>query len=123
MNTTVRRKNTKKISPEQLKKKRERDHQMVKGIFRCFQPVGGSMTFSFKEYKGDEVLKYTMIDGEVYTVPRMVARHLNHNCWYPENKHLLDADGKPSIHVGKKVQRCTFESMEFFDEDELEEQE
>lgn len=73
------------------------------------------MTFSFKKYKGDEVLKYTMVDGEVYNVPRMVAKHLNQGCWYPKHKYVLDANGNPIQDIGKKVQRLSFESLEFDD--------
>ncbi len=111
------RKNTRKITDEEMRKMREKDHKMVKGIFRCSEPRGGSITFSFKKYKGDDVLKYTMVDGDTYDVPIMVAKHLNQNCYYPKHCHVLDANGKPSVEVGKKVQRCSFESLEFQDLD------
>lgn len=114
------RRNTRKISDEEMRKMRQKDHKMVKGIFRCYEPRGGSMTFSFKKYKGDEVLKYTMIDGEIYDIPLMVAKHLNQQCYYPKHSHVLDANGKPSVEVGKKVQRCSFESLEFQEEEEQE---
>lgn len=112
------RKNTHKITDEEMRKMREKDHKMVKGIFRCYEPREGSMTFSFKKYKGDEVLKYTMIDGDIRTIPYMVARHLNKNCFYPKHSYVLDENGKPSVQVGKKVQRCSFESLEFQDLEE-----
>jgi len=112
------RRNTGKISDEQMRKMREKDHKMVKGIFRCFEPRGGSMTFSFKKYKGDEVLKYTMVDGDVCEIPLMVAKHLNQDCFYPVHSHVLDANGNPSVQVGKKIQRCSFESLEFQDFEE-----
>ncbi len=112
------RKNTRKITPEEMRKMREKDHKMVKGIFRCYEPRGGSMTFSFKKYKGDEVLKYTMIDGDIYEIPRMVATHLNQQCYYPKHSHVLDGNGNPSVEVGKKVQRCSFDSLEFQDIEE-----
>jgi len=116
--TTLEKRPKAKISPEALKKMRDKDHKMVKGIFRCFEPVGGSVKFSFKKYAGDDVLTYTMVDGETYNVPRMVATHLNQDCWYPRHKHVLDANGLPIQDVGKKVRRCSFESLEFaVDED------
>lgn len=102
-----------KISSEEMKKMRERDNKVVKGRFRCFEPPGGQIQFSFKKYKGDPVMNYTMVDGEVYDVPLMVAKHLNENCWYPQNKNILDANGQPMQDIGKKVQRCSFESLEF----------
>ena len=120
MSTSISRnpkRNTRKITSEEMKKMREKDHKPVEGIFRCYEPRGGGMTFSFKKYKGDEVLKYEMVDGDIYTIPLMVAKHLNQNCYYPKHTHVLDANGKPSIEVGKKVQRCSFESLEFQDLD------
>ncbi len=112
--------NTRKITDEEMREMKKKDHKIVKGIFRCYEPQGGSMTFSFKKYKGDEVLKYTMVDGNVYDIPLMVARHLNQNCYYPRHSHVLDANGTPSVEVGKKVNRCSFESLEFQDLEEEE---
>lgn len=108
----------KKLTPEEFKKIRERDHRKVRGVFRCFEPRGGSFSFTFKKYRGDEVLKYTMTDGETYEVPMMVAHHLNKNCCYPVHSHVLDANGQPIVDQSRKVHRCSFESLEFFTEDE-----
>jgi hypothetical protein len=118
MSAIAKPRNTRKMTPEEMKKDRERDHKMVKGIFRCYEPPGGSFTFSFKKHKGDHILKYTMVDGETYEVPLMVAKHLNQNCWYPRHSHVMDMNGKPTVDVGKKINRCSFESLEFHDEDE-----
>lgn len=110
--------NTRKITQDEMRKLREADHKMVKGVFRCYEPRGGSFTFSFKKHKGDNVQKYTMVDGHTYDVPLMVAKHLNQNCWYPKHSYVLDAEGNPTVHTGQKVQRCSFESLEFHIEDE-----
>lgn len=118
MTTLLKRKNNKKITPEEMKKMKEKDHRTVKGIFRCFEPVGGSFKFSFKKYAGDEVLTYTMIDGQTYDVPVMVAKHLNTNCAYPIHQHRLGEDGKASTEVGTWIRRCSFESLEFYDFEE-----
>lgn len=120
MSTTTLKKphNVRKLSEEELREMKKKDHKIVKGIFRCYEPRGGSMTFSFRKYKGDNVLKYTMIDGEIYDIPLMVAKHLNQNCWWPKHSHVLDANGNPSVEVGKKMQRCSFESLEFQDVEE-----
>jgi hypothetical protein len=108
-----------KYSPEELKKIQQHDHKKVRGIFRCFEPAGGSFTFSFKKHKGDPVEQYTLVDGESYTLPLMVAKHLNQNCWYPQHSHVLDANGNPTKEVGKKIQRCSFESLEFQELDDM----
>ena len=99
-------------NPVYLKWKEE--SKMVKGVFRCHEPRGGSVTFSFKKYKWDPVKTYTMVDGREYEVPLAVARHLNQNCNYPVHQHILDARGNPVLDVnGKKVSRMNFESLEF----------
>lgn len=110
--------NTRKLTSEEIRKMREKDHKTVKGIFRCYEPRGGSFTFSFKKYKGDPVEKHTLVDGQTYELPLMVAKHLNNNCWYPRHSYVLDASGHPSVGQGKKVKRCSFESLEFYHEEE-----
>lgn len=117
MSTTTLKKprNVRKTSDEEMRQMMKNDHKIVKGIFRCYEPRGGSMTFSFRKYKGDDVLKYTLVDGDIYELPLMVAKHLNQNCWWPQHSHVLDSNGHPSVDVGKKVQRCTFDSLEFQD--------
>lgn len=119
MTTTVNKsKKSKKLPIDNRELMKKKDHKIVKGIFRFFEPRGGSISFCFKKYAGDEILSYTMVDGDVYDIPLMVAKHLNNNCWYPKHTHVLDANGKPSVEIGKKVQRCSFESLEFQTEDE-----
>ena len=104
-----------------LKYMRDRDREMVRGIFRFFEVPNGSMSFSYRKYKEDEIENYTLIDGNIYTIPRGVAHHLSNNCWYPEHEYKLDASGRPSATVTKKKRRCTFEPLEFMDIDDLNE--
>ena len=105
--------NTRKMTAEENRKQRDSDHKIVKGIFRCYEPRGGSFTFSFKKYKGDQTITKTMVDGETYEVPLMIAKHLNQNCWYPRHAYIMDMDGNPIVNEGKKVQRCSFDSLDF----------
>lgn len=104
-----------------LKYMRDRDREMVRGIFRFFEVPNGSMSFSYRKYKEDEIENYTLIDGNIYTIPRGVAHHLSNNCWYPEHEYKLDASGRPAATVTKKKRRCTFEPLEFMDIDDLNE--
>ena len=121
--TNTKEKPRRSISAKAMESMRKKDNKIVKGVFRCFEPRGGNMTFSFKKYAGDDVQQYNMTDGETYDIPLMVAKHLNNNCWYPKHTHVLDGNGNTSVEVGKKVHRCTFESLEFQFEDEIEEEE
>lgn len=104
---------------EELKKKleiqRQKDKELVKGIFRFHEVPGGQVKFPYKAYKNDQVEHYTLVDGETYTIPFGVARHLNTNCWYPQHAYQLDADGKPKMQIGRRVQRMSFQSLEFTD--------
>lgn len=113
----------KKINKEETKKKlehnRERDREKVRGIFRYNEVPGGALNFVFKVYDGDQVERYDLVDGQVYELPLGVARHLNTNVWYPNHSYLLDKDGKPQMHMTKKVRRATFQSLEFTDINEF----
>jgi len=108
-------KGTRKISTEEMKKMRQEGNRKVKGIFRCFEPMGGAMKFCFKQFPGDDIITYDLLDGKIYELPLMVARHLKNGCNYDVHSHILDAEGNPRVDVGKKVQRCTFESLDFMD--------
>ena len=93
----------------------EEESRLVKGIFRCHEPRGGEVTFSFKKYKWDNVIKYTFRDGEQYEIPLAVARHLNEDCNYVQHTNVLGPDGRPTKNTaGKKVSRMNFESLDFW---------
>ncbi len=98
---------------------RERDRQPVRGKFIFHELPGGNMKFAYKAYKGDDVEVYDLLDGEVYSIPLGVARHLNNNCWYPIHSHTVDENGRPAQRIGQKVRRCSFQSLEFVDFDDL----
>lgn len=101
-----------------LKYMREKDREMVKGIFRFHEVPNGTVSFSFKAYKEDPVENYTFVDGEIYSIPLGVAKHLNKNCSYPVHAFAQDAEGKNVVKVGHKVQRMSFQSLEFVDMDD-----
>lgn len=98
---------------------RDKDHEKVRGIFNFYETPGGTVTFPFKKYKGDPVEVYTMTDGEIYTIPLMVAKHLNTTCKYPVHAFHQNESGTPSMVVGKKRSRMGFQSLEFIDESEI----
>jgi hypothetical protein len=121
---------------KQIRKMRDRDSEMVSGIFKNLEnpAVGGSkgsVVFSYKAYPGDEAVVYELWDGERYTLPRGVARHLNNNCFYREYQHLAGesgitgvrgaaADGRlqtQSMQASRKVHRFAFHSLEFMEDD------
>lgn len=98
---------------------RDKDREPVRGKFIFHEVPGGTMSFVYRAYKEDPVEKFSLQDGEVYTLPLGVAKHLNKNCWYPVHSFLRGEDGKVSQRVGQKVRRCSFQSLEFVDIDDL----
>jgi len=102
----------KKINIDQLKAK---DSQLVKGRFSYVEIPGGTLSFVYKAYEGDPVVRYDLKDGEIYKLPLGVARHLNNNVGRNESMFLLDMAGKPSTIACRRIRRCSFESLEFID--------
>lgn len=110
---------TTKKEVQSLKYQRDKDREPVKGIFRFYEVPGGQMSFVYKAYKGDQIERYDLIDGCVYTLPLGVAKHLNKNGWYPVHKYMSDDNGRPSMKIGQKVRRFGFQSLEFVDIDDI----
>lgn len=110
-----------------LKYQRDKDREMVKGIFRFYEVPGGSMSFNIKIYKEDPVERYDFVDGQVYTIPMGVAKHLNKNGWYPQYEFIQGEKGTQSafgmngerMRIGKKVRRFGFQSLDFMDTNDL----
>lgn len=102
-----------------LKYLRDKSREKVKGIFNFFEVPGGSMSFVYKEFKEDPVERFDLVDGQVYTLPLGVAKHLNKNGWYPIHAFAVDETGKPVQKIGQRIRRFGFRSLEFLDIDEL----
>jgi len=94
---------------------RDKNREMVKGIFRYYEVPGGVMSFVFKEFREDAVEKYTLYDGLIYSLPLGVAKHLNKNGWYPIHAFMQDENGAPHQKITRKVRRVGFQSLEFVD--------
>lgn len=113
---TVPKKEIKRIN---LKDARDRDREIVRGKFIYHEVPGGCLSFVFKTYHEDQPERYDLYDGEVYKIPLGVARHLNKNLWYPIHAYAVDEVGKPVMKIGQKVRRCSFQSLEFIDTEDL----
>ncbi len=104
---------------KKLKYMRDKDRELVRGIFKFYEVPGGSMSFVYKAYKEDQVENYSFSDEGIYTIPIGVAKHLNKNGWYPIHQHQVNEQGIPTAVIGKKVRRFGFQSLEFTDIEEL----
>lgn len=98
---------------------RDKDREMVRGKFIFHEVPGGRMAFSTRFYKEDPVENWDFKDGEIYTIPLGVAKHLNKNIWYPEYEYISSEESHNIQRVGKKVRRCSFQSLEFVDIEDL----
>lgn len=112
----------KSLTDVQLAEMRKRDHEMVRGVFRNKEQPGGTLeNIPFLKYRGDKVQYYTFEDGKIYTIPRMVAKHLVNGCWYPENAYKQDKNGVPVATINRKTHRFGFESLDFMDVESMRE--
>jgi hypothetical protein len=125
-----------KLSKEDVKRLmnswRDRDAELVTGIFKNNEEPGQSTSFRFKAYPGDDFKEWFFEDGEKYQIPRGIARHLNTACYTKEYKHLPSEagtfgiraavkDGSPArneqLMSERKVYRYSFLSLEFQEDD------
>jgi hypothetical protein len=120
------------VTPKKnLKYERDKAREIVKGIFKFYEVPGGSLSFVFREFKEDKTERYDMMDGEIYSIPLGVARHLNKNGWYPLYNFV---PGDNSMQTGvavqgfannsvqkitQKVRRFAFNSLEFVDVEDM----
>ena len=114
----------KKPSPQYEK---DRDAELIRGIFHYYEVPGGMMELVYRKHKG-KVENYTLVDGEVCQIPVGLARHLNTNCWYPIYEHstvdssmqrgvIARSQGSPHkntmMRIAKKIKRVGFQTLEF----------
>lgn len=99
------------IQKERLELERIKENKKVRGKFVFNEVPGGELVFPFRKYKKDGVKHYRFVDGEIYTVPLCVAKHLNENGCYPVHQRTVDRDGKSRVDIGKKVHRFSFSPL------------
>ncbi len=114
----------KKVTPAPLtnpefEKLREADNKPVRGKFIFHEVPGGQLAFTFKKWPGDRPKNYELVDGQIYTVPIAVAKHLNKECKYPVHAYQMDENNKPQMKVNQWVRRCSFQSLEFIDDTDM----
>lgn len=76
---------------------RKKDNELVTGVFQFHECPGGKLSFPFHKYKGDPIEQYELYDGMTYTIPRMVANHINKDMRVPSYHYL---PGEPGVQTG-----------------------
>lgn len=99
---------------------REIDKKPVTGRFTFAESPGGTLKFPYLKYKGDKIKFWSFVDGQVYTIPRGVASHLQREGKYSVHEHCLDEVGAPSLRIGHKIDRFNFEAISFLDDEDEE---
>ena len=107
------------ISKPTTNQLRERDNEPVKGRFSFDEVPTGTLRFKYKKYKGDKIVTYNLKDGEIYSLPRGVAKHLATTGKYPIHEHAVDENGRKFTRIARYKRRYNFESLEFFDDSDL----
>lgn len=102
-----------------LRYQRDKDREKVRGQFVYYECPGGMLKFTTKLYKEDPLETWELQDQEVYSLPRGVAKHLVKNGWYPIHKFIELEKGESKTKIGQKVRRFGFNSLEFFDGEDM----
>ncbi len=103
----------KKKTSEKIEKDKIENSKLVKGVFKNSECPGGDVTFAYRMYKGDPVRTYHFVDGQEYTIPLGVARHINRQCKYKKSKYLIDKDGNKIIGRDTPIERYQFISQDY----------
>lgn len=115
----------KPLTSKELKYMRDKDRELVTGVFRFHECPNMPLKFVFRKYKDDPVETYELFDGCEYTIPLGVAKHLNKEGWYPVHEYVLNngqANPEKNVkapreryRIARKVRRFGFQSMDFLD--------
>lgn len=62
---------------EMIKKMRKEDDKLVKGQFEFTEAEGGFFDFTYRIYPGESIQHFTLIHGEICSIPFGVVKHLN----------------------------------------------
>lgn len=99
--------------------RRKRDREMVRGRFHYTERPGGTLKFNYYTEKGDPERPISLKDGEICTVMRKVARHLNNSGKKPVYGWYKDASGNEFQRIERYEPRYYFENFDVFDLDQI----
>ena len=102
----------KKLNQAKLREKKILDQKMVHGRFTYHECPKGLLEFVYGKYEG-KAKKYEMRDGEMYTIPLMVANHINDNIGYKVMAYKKNEEGAVVASVGEVVRRASFARTDF----------
>jgi hypothetical protein len=100
------------VNPDSIEAMTPETDRMVHGTFVNVEYPGQTAKVCCRYYKGQNYFEKVFEDGEDYTIPLSVARHINERCFHEQHSFLQDERGQP-LKSGKKVFRYKFHSSSF----------
>jgi hypothetical protein len=106
------------VNEEKIKKLRKEHDKLVKGMFEFVDAQGGWLDFSYRWFKGDDLVTIRLMHGEICELPMGIVKHLNNtykkirnfDISTPDKATELNARGMPTSYT--KVSRIRFTPME-----------
>ena len=98
-----------------LQYKRDRDAEMVKGVFHYHERPGQSLKFDFSQYGNEKQTNWELKDGQSYELPRGVARHLNNSGFRNVHEWYRNDRGEERMRLARKHRRYSWENLDFFE--------
>lgn len=104
----------KKKSQDLIEKIRKEHSKPVKGVFRFIESSGGTLEFPFRELPGEPIQIWALKDGETYTIPLGLAKHINNNMKRPKRDYMRNAKGEKMLTtaINGWTQRAEFVSTD-----------
>ena len=99
-----------------IKKNRDRDEKLCKGMFEFIDAQGGWLEFSYRYYPGESIKIIHLTHGEICELPMGIVKHLNNTKKkirrYDQNSMVTgDARVKPP-RVVETMSRVRFTPMD-----------
>jgi hypothetical protein len=105
-----------KLTEREIAYLKAKDMEPVRGIFHFWECKGGILKFDLMKYKNTKP-DWEMVDGQMYTVPLYVAKHLNTTGFVEEEKTIQDPVTLGYRKIKQNRRRYSFESLEFLPAD------
>ena len=101
----------------------ERDHEDVRGKFHNYESPGNSLKFRYRKWKQDDIEEWEFKDGEIKSIPLMVAIHLRQSGKDKKYQHKLNSEGKQVQQEAIPFKRYSFEFLDFLPKEAYEHEE
>lgn len=97
-----------------MEKMRKEGEVMIKGMFEFVDAQGGWIDFSYRFFPGEPIRCVKITHGEIVSVPRILAKHLNNV--YKKVRMLPDNydTGKPAV---TRTSRTRFTPMDMLSDE------